>query len=114
MKINVKFKLSENVYEVELDEKDEMDTLHKAIVLSNPKKKCICGNTNGLYMDSNKDKEGNTYVNIVCPECNAKSKLGRYKTGGFFWHDFKVWGERPEKKPVTSDDVDDDFLKDVK
>jgi hypothetical protein len=76
---------------LEIDERDEMETLSKAIALSNPKRKCICGNTEGLYFTSNKDKEGNVYVNLKCPKCGARSKLGRYKTSGFFWHDFEKY-----------------------
>jgi len=81
---------------LEIDERDEMETLSKAIVLSNPKRKCLCGNTEGLYMTSNKDKEGNVYVNVKCPKCGARSKLGLYKSGGFFWHDFEKYVPKAE------------------
>lgn len=74
-----------NRIQLEVDDRDEMETLHKAIVLSNPPSKCTLCNGVNLSYDSNKDKEGNVYVNIKCA-CGAKAKLGRYKTGGFFWH----------------------------
>ena len=75
---------------LEIEERDEMDTLHKAIALTNPRKNCqLCGTTEGFYLTTNKDKEGNTYVNYKCPKCGARSKLGRYKVGGFFWHDYE-------------------------
>lgn len=82
---------------LEIDERDEMETLSKAITLASPKQRCVCGNTEGLYFTSNKDKEGNVYVNFKCPKCGARSKLGRYKTGGFFWHDFEKYV--PERSP---------------
>jgi hypothetical protein len=82
--------LSSNIT-LEIDEREEMETLHKAIVLSQPKKECnICGESNGLYWTSNKDKEGNIYVNVKCP-CGARSKLGQYKAGGYFWKDFEKY-----------------------
>lgn len=76
---------------LEIDDQDEMETLHKAIVLANPPRKCDeCGVEEGFYLTSNKDKEGNIYVNMKCV-CDARAKLGRYKTGGYFWHKFEKY-----------------------
>ena len=81
-----------NKIQLEIDEKDEMTTLHKAIVLSNPRRICnVCKDESATkYFTTNKDKEGNTYVNMKCA-CGARSKLGQYKTGGFFWHDYEMY-----------------------
>lgn len=77
---------------LEIDERSEMETLHKAIVLTSPKKKCnVCGNLSDLYFTSNKDVEGNVYVNYKCPKCGARSKLGQYKAGGYFFRDFEKY-----------------------
>jgi RNase P subunit RPR2 len=77
---------------LEIDERDEMETLSKAIVLANPRRQCNeCGNTEGFYLTSNKDKEGNVYINVKCPKCGARSKLGQYKAGGYFWHDYEKY-----------------------
>ena len=86
-----------NNIKLEIDERDEKETLSKAIVLSSPRGKCICGNTEGFYLTSNKDKEGNVYVNNKCPKCGARSKLGSYKAGGYFWHEFERY--EPTSKP---------------
>lgn len=89
-------------YSFEFDEKGEMDTLHKAIVLANPKTYCnVCKNNdkNKFKLTSNKDTEGNTYVNIKCI-CGARSKLGSFKSGGFFWREFEVYD--PSKKDVEN------------
>lgn len=76
---------------LEIEERDSMDTLHLAIALAYPKTRCNeCGATEGFYLTSNKDKEGNTYVNLKC-KCGARSKLGQYKAGGYFWHDFEKY-----------------------
>jgi len=81
---------------LEIDERDEMETLSKAIVLSNPPSRCqVCQATEGFRYTSNKDKEGNVYVNVKC-KCGARSKLGRYKTSGYFWHSFEKWEPKPE------------------
>jgi hypothetical protein len=89
---------------LEIDERDEMETLHKAIVLSRPRTKCVCGNTEGLYFVSNKDKEGNIYINYKCPKCGARSKLGRYKVGGYFWNEFEVYKPKTETPKTVSED----------
>lgn len=86
-----------------------MDTLHKIIVLSNPRKFCnLCRNsdTEQFYFTSNKDKEGNTYINVKC-KCGGRSKLGLYKSGGYFWHDY----EKYDRKVTTADKASSDLLK---
>ena len=88
--------LSNNI-RIEIDDAKEMDTLSKAIVLGNPRRKCICGNTEGLYLTSNKDKEGNVYINYKCPKCDARSKLGQYKVGGYFWRNFERYETKQEE-----------------
>lgn len=98
MIIKVNTKLGGNTYQFEVEEKDEMDALQKAIILSNPHRTCgVCQNDDQgeMYFTSNKDKEGNTYVNVKC-KCGARSKLGQYKTGGYFWHNFEIYD--PNKK----------------
>ena len=91
---------------LEIDERDEMETLSKAIVLSRYPKKCdVCGGTQ-IGLGSNKDKEGNVYVNAICFSCGAKSKLGRYKVGGYFWHKFQKWeGKKQVSQPEGEPDV---------
>lgn len=90
-------KLDSNM-KLEIDEREDMETLHRAIVLANPKRKCNeCGNTEGFYFTSNKDSEGNVYVNYKCPNCTARSKLGQYKAGGYFWHDFEKYVPKKER-----------------
>lgn len=93
MIIKVNLKLGNASYQIEVDEKDELEALNKAIVLANPRSKCLCGNNDPskMYFTSNKDKEGNIYVNVKCAACGARSKLGRYKTGGYFWHEFEKY-----------------------
>jgi hypothetical protein len=114
----VNTKLGGNTYQFEFDEKDEMDTLHKVIILSNPVSKCICGNEDKeqMYFTTNKDKEGNTYVNVKCALCGARSKLGQYKTGGYFWHEFEKYDpkastaktEAKVEEPEHEDESDED------
>lgn len=119
-KVNLKF--GDCAYQFEIDEKSEMDTLHKTIVLGNPPRKCDeCGATES-FLDTNKDKEGNTYINAVCGKCKAKAKLGQYKTGGFFWHKYEQWqntstqptpsAPAPRQEVVTAkdDEIDIDEL----
>jgi len=84
-------KLGDNIT-LDIDEQKEMETLHKAIVLSQPLRKCLlCQNVTSFYFTSNKDKEGNIYVNNKCGKCHARSKLGQYKTKGYFWREFELY-----------------------
>lgn len=73
-------------YEFQFDEKTDKETLNKIITLSNPPKYCDnCKNEKFFKFTTNKDTEGNIYINVKCTSCGAKSKLGEYKTGGYFW-----------------------------
>ena len=93
MIVKTSLKLGGVSYQFEFDEKHELDTLSKAIVLSNPLSVCpMCDNKDKelFHFTSNRDKEGNIYVNVKC-KCGARSKLGQYKSGGYFWRGF----ERP-------------------
>lgn len=85
MVIEVQTKIGEALYKFIIDDVDEMQALHKAAVLGNPKLYCkLCKNDKFFRLDSNKDKDGNIYVNVVCTACWAKSKLGQYKSKGYF------------------------------
>ena len=84
---------------IEIDDEKEKETLNKAITLGNPRRYCpLCENNGKFLLISNKDKEGNVYINNLCLNCKAKSKLGQYKTGGFFWHEFKIWEGKEKEK----------------
>ena len=103
MEITTTTKINDVLYQFKIDEKNEMDALNKAIILTNPPKFCQCCKNNKIFeFSSNKDKEGNIYVNFVCKNCYAKSKLGQYKTGGFFWHKF----EKFEKNKLDSKNLE--------
>jgi hypothetical protein len=93
MKAIIKF--THNV-ELQIEEADEMSTLNKAITLSRPRTKCdICGATGVRNIVSNKDKEGNIYINNLC-KCGAYSKLGQYRDkSGYFW---RVFEKREQKQ----------------
>lgn len=104
MEIKVQMKVGDTAYQLHIDEKDEMESLHKAAVLGNPPKYCQeCKNDKYFVLDSNKDKEANVYVNVVCTKCFAKAKLGRYKAGGYFWHKFEKY--EGKKKETTQQEA---------
>ena len=102
MMIKVNKEIGGTEYVFNIDEQKEMEALHKAFVLGNPPLYCNeCNNAEHFRMDSNKDKDGNIYVNVICAKCGAKAKLGQYKSGGFFWHKFLKY--RKEEPTTTSD-----------
>ena len=88
-KVNVK--VGDSSYQFEVEEKSDIETLHKLIVLGNPPRICSVCDSDDIILDTNKDKEGNTYVNALCQKCKAKAKLGQYKAGGYFWRAFEQW-----------------------
>jgi hypothetical protein len=91
MNIKANLTMGKSTYQFEINEPKDMEALHKAIVLTNPRNVCeVCKTTEGFYFTTNKDKEGNIYVNVKC-KCGATSKLGQYKTGGYFWHEFEQY-----------------------
>ena len=96
MKARVTTKLNDVSYTFEFEGGKTREMLHYVAVLGNPPKSCSrCGEPN-VRLDGNKDKEGNIYINVVCPNCNARAKLGEYRSGGFFWHDFTIY--KPKDK----------------
>lgn len=115
MEIKVQTKVGNTSYQFVIDDKTEMDTIHKAAVLGNMPSYCnLCKNNEHFALDSNKDKEGNTYVNIVCKKCFAKAKLGQYKTGGYFWRQFEKYeGKTKTNKPNTSYNNDQEASMDI-
>ena len=101
MKATVETKIGDVSYRFEIEEKSEIETLHKIAVLGNPPSFCQeCANDDRTQFRllSNKDSEANIYVNVECTKCTAKSKLGQYKSGGYFWHDFKKYVPKSEGK----------------
>jgi hypothetical protein len=93
MKAIVKTKLGNSEYVFEIEEKSDLETLHKIAVLGNPPTFCdVCGDSgaDNFTLTSNKDSEGNCYVNVAC-KCGAKAKLGLYKSGGYFFHKFEKY-----------------------
>jgi len=95
MKIQVQTRLDDVIYTFFIDEKDEKESLHRAAVLGNPPQYCHeCKNDKYFKLQSNKDKEGNIYVNLRCQQCGATAKLGEYKAGGYFWHKFEQYKKK--------------------
>jgi len=84
-------KLSDRI-SIEVEEATVKETLYLAITLTQYPKKCVCGNTEGFYWTTNKDQDDNIYVNVKCPKCGARGKLGTLKGGrGHFWRNFEKY-----------------------
>lgn len=101
-----------NKIKLVIEEKNEMETLYKAVVLSNPPTTCNeCGSTK-ISLNSNKDKESNIYINMLCINCSAKAKLGQLKSGGYFWHKFEKWAKKTEPQSDNNHDIERDIPQD--
>ena len=104
MEIKVNMNLGNVGYQFNIEEKSEIDALHKAIILGNVPRYCQeCKNKEYFKLDTNKDKDGHTYINCMCTNCGAKAKLGQYTTGGFFWHKFVKY-VKPGGETVVKDE----------
>lgn len=100
----VRFKFGNNEYKLSFDDKLEVDALHKMIALSNPPRFCdVCQNRSYFTLETNKH-EANTFINVKCTAqgCWAKSKLGQYKSGGYFWHKFEKYIKETETEAIDS------------
>jgi hypothetical protein len=101
----VKFTVGNAEYTLEIEGSDDVVTLHKLIALGNPPTLCdVCGKQGNVSLDTNKDKDGNTYINVKC-DCSAKAKLGQYKAKGYFWHKFEKYnknGVQPAQAPADN------------
>lgn len=106
MKIVVEKIIGSTKYQFHIDNASEMEALHLAAVLGNPPPKCSCCGNDMTYLDSNKDKEANIYVNIVCSVCGAKAKLGQYKSKGYFWHEFKKYQKQTNTQEIQKPNND--------
>jgi len=104
MKVKVKTKIGSVIYEFDIEEQNELESLHKAVVLSSPRKKCNMCSTIGYeskYLTTNKsttDEGTFTYINCKCAKCGARSSLGQYKAGGYFWKDYENYEPKEEVK----------------
>lgn len=89
MKIEIKKKVGDSEFVFQVEEDKDIDALFAAgTVASTPTKCGICGSEN-VQLEGNKAK-GYTFVKVVCKDnaCSARSQLGQYKDGGFYW---KAW-----------------------
>ena len=102
-------------YKFVIDKGTDKEVLHHTAVLGNPPRYCkLCKNDKFFKLNSNKDKEGNIYVNVRCKKCGADAKLGEYKVGGYFWHDFKKWeGSKASDDPAPNPDATEDESDDL-
>lgn len=116
-------------YTFNMDERDAINTINQMIVLGNPPM--------GTYelkdlrdinykLETQKDKDGNVYVNMVAKGRTTggqyktyKAKLGTYKDkSGFFWNNYKEYvreaASAAPKKAVKQEESDDsDYADDI-
>jgi len=101
MKISVSRKINNATVNIDIDEPKDKEALASALVMSENDYCPVC-KSEDINWRSNKDKEGNIYIKRVCGGCKKESKLGTYKTGGYFWHNW----EDNEYSKKTLDDVE--------
>lgn len=88
MKASVKKVIGGAEFIFEADEKDELETLSKVITMGNAPTSCGICESEDVHFSSNKstsEKGTFVFVKVICKKCGARSNLGQYKTGGYFW-----------------------------
>lgn len=104
LKANISKKIGDVEYSFQVEEERGKNLLANASFFGDIPSKCgVCGSENvHLNMNKAKAKDGSgeyTYLKVICKDCNARSQLGEYKSGGYFW---KNWEEY--KIPSKSSD----------
>lgn len=103
MKVISNLKLGSTSFTFEVEEKDDKETMLKAISLATPRLYCnVCKasgfDTKAMNARKSKTDDGEfTYISVRCV-CGASSTLGSYKSGGFFWKEYEAY----EIKPTTT------------
>lgn len=100
MKIIVKKQLKGIEYTFEIEEEKAVDALALAGTFSSMPSQCKMCQSEDVHLSANKAK-GFTFVKVICEKCNARSQLGQYKEGGFFWKSWENYNP-PEKKDETA------------
>lgn len=105
MIVKATFKLGNVTYDIQADASKAKDALHEVITISSPRSWCAACNSEVLpeecKLTTNKDKDGNIYVNAKHTKkgCGARSGLGTFKAGGYFWKDYEIY--KPANAPKT-------------
>lgn len=109
-------KIGQSAFQFEVEEKDDKEALLKVIALASPRTNCNLCDTHGLetkHLEARKvttEKGTFVYISVVC-KCGAKSTLGEYKTGGYFWKEYEKYDPENgngKKEEVTKNEVDID------
>jgi hypothetical protein len=104
MKIHIKKQIGKALISFEVEEAKQKDSLFTAGVLASTPTKCdICGSQD-VSLSGNKAK-GFTFVKVVCNKCGAKSDLGEYKDGGFYWKAFEQYQTKDQEKEQPKEDI---------
>lgn len=99
--------------DIEIEERTGLDTLYAAINLAGVRDFCTeCGKPTKPQLTARKAKDAKgvefVYIEAVCKNilgkeadgkpkyCWAKSGLGQYQTGGFFWKKYERYEGTPE------------------
>lgn len=104
MKIIVKKQIGKSFLQFEVDEGKGRDALFNAGFFSSIPDTCGLCKSKEVQLKGNKAK-GYTFVSVVCNRCGAKSDIGEYKDGGFFWKKF----EKTEYVRTENDEVLENF-----
>jgi len=96
MKINISKKIGNDTYVFQVDKEKDFDALADAGVLASMPTQCGSCGSREVNLSSNRSKEF-VFVYMQCNKCGAKSQLGQYKSGGFFWKKWEIYQPKTEQ-----------------
>lgn len=90
MKVKITKDIGKVKYSFEIDKEKGLDALSEAGFLSAMPTKCKICESENIHLATNKAK-GYVFVKMLCEDCNARSPIGQYKEGGFFWKEWEKY-----------------------
>lgn len=83
-------------YMFDVSNEKALDALVDGALFTSMSDKCGLCKSENIHLSSNKAK-GFTFVKMLCSDCNARSQLGTYKEGGYFWKEWEKYEPVKEK-----------------
>lgn len=108
MKVKSNLTIGNATFQFEVEEKDDKEAMLKSIALATPRGYCNVCKDSGLAtkrLEARKS-QGFVFVSVVC-KCGAKSAMGEYKDGGYFWKEYELYqkGETQTKPNRSAEDL---------
>ncbi len=104
IKANISKKIGNVGYSFQVENEKAFDVLAEASIFGDIPEKCGLCESENVHLNFNQTKDGFKFLKVICKDCNGRSQLGSYKTGGYFWKNFEQY--TPGAKKEDSSDIE--------